>query len=368
MEATQINKLVQSQRHFFLTGTTLDVNVRIDALKKLYSAIKKHENEIFDALYKDLGKSQFESYMCEVGLTLSEISYMLKHIRTFSREKNVPTPLAQFHSRSFKKPSPRGVVLIMSPWNYPFLLTMEPLVDAIAAGNTAILKPSAYSPYVSDVICHIIKEIFDPAYVSVVTGGRSENTCLLNEHFDYIFFTGSQAVGKEVMRKAAEYLTPITLELGGKSPCIVTEAADLKLAARRIVFGKFLNCGQTCVAPDYIYVQDSVKDQLVKELINETKRQFTDSPLNSNDYGKIVNEKHFNRISGLIDTSKVVLGGASDADSLRIEPTIMDNVTFDDAVMQEEIFGPLMPILTFRRGGSKHCQYTHAPACSVYFH
>lgn len=309
MEATQINKLVQSQRHFFLTGTTLDVNVRIDALKKLYSAIKKHENEIFDALYKDLGKSQFESYMCEVGLTLSEISYMIKHIRTFSKEKNVPTPLAQFHSRSFKKPSPRGVVLIMSPWNYPFLLTMEPLVDAIAAGNTAILKPSAYSPYVSDVMCLIIKEVFDPAYVSVVTGGRVENNCLLNEHFDYIFFTGSQAVGKEVMRKAAEYLTPVTLELGGKSPCIVTESADLKLAARRIVFGKFLNCGQTCVAPDYIYVQDSIKDQLVKELIHETKRQFTDS--------------------------------------LRIEPTIMDNVTFDDAVMQEEIFGPLMPILTF---------------------
>ena len=234
MEATQINKLVQSQRHFFLTGTTLDVNVRIDALKKLYSAIKKHENEIFDALYKDLGKSQFESYMCEVGLTLSEISYMLKHIRKFSREKNVPTPLAQFHSRSFKKPSPRGVVLIMSPWNYPFLLTMEPLVDAIAAGNTAILKPSAYSPYVSDVMCLIIKEVFDPAYVSVVTGGRVENNCLLNEHFDYIFFTGSQAVGKEVMRKAAEYLTPVTLELGGKSPCIVTESADLKLAARRL--------------------------------------------------------------------------------------------------------------------------------------
>ena len=347
MEATQINKLVQLQKHFFLTGTTLNVNVRIDALKKLYSAIKKHENEIYDALYKDLGKSQFESYMCEVGLTLSEISYMLKHIRKFSREKNVPTPLAQFHSRSFKKPSPRGVVLIMSPWNYPFLLTMEPLVDAIAAGNTAILKPSAYSPYVSDVMCLIIKEIFDPAYVSVVTGGRAENNCLLNEHFDYIFFTGSQAVGKEVMRKAAEYLTPVTLELGGKSPCIVTESADLKLAARRIVFGKFLNCGQTCVAPDYIYVQDSIKDQLVKELIHETKRQFTDSPLSSNDYGKIVNEKHFNRISGLIDNSKVVLGGASDADSLRIEPTIMDNVTFDDAVMQEEIFGPLMPILTF---------------------
>ena len=347
MKSTEINKLVISQREFFLKGTTLDINVRISALKKLYSAIKEHEEEIYDALYKDLGKSRFEGYMCDVGLTLSEISYMLKHVRSFSREKNVHTPLAQFCSRSFKKPSPRGVVLIMSPWNYPFLLTMEPLVDAIAAGNTAILKPSAYSPNVSAVISDIIGGLFDDDYVAVVTGGREENTCLLNEHFDYIFFTGSQAVGKEVMRKAAEFLTPVTLELGGKSPCIVTENADLKLAARRIVFGKFLNCGQTCVAPDYIYVQKSVKDRLVEELIKETGRQFTDRPLENRDYGKIVNEKHFNRIKGLIDKSKVVLGGEYDDKSLRIEPTIMDNVTFDDAVMQEEIFGPVMPILTF---------------------
>lgn len=347
MKSTEINKLVISQREFFLKGTTLDINVRISALKKLYSAIKEHEEEIYDALYKDLGKSRFEGYMCEVGLTLSEISYMLKHVRSFSREKNVHTPLAQFCSRSFKKPSPRGVVLIMSPWNYPFLLTMEPLVDAIAAGNTVILKPSAYSPNVSAVISDIIGGLFDDDYVAVVTGGREENTCLLNEHFDYIFFTGSQAVGKEVMRKAAEFLTPVTLELGGKSPCIVTENADLKLAARRIVFGKFLNCGQTCVAPDYIYVQKSVKDRLVEELIKETGRQFTYRPLENRDYGKIVNEKHFNRIKGLIDKSKVVLGGECDDKSLRIEPTIMDNVTFDDAVMQEEIFGPVMPILTF---------------------
>ena len=347
MEATQINKLVQSQRHFFLTGTTLDINVRIDALKKLYSAIKKHENEIFDALYKDLGKSQFESYMCEVGLTLSEISYMLKHIRKFSREKNVPTPLAQFHSRSFKKPSPRGVVLIMSPWNYPFLLTMEPLVDAIAAGNTAILKPSAYSPYVSDVMCLIIKEVFDPAYVSVVTGGRAENNCLLNEHFDYIFFTGSQAVGKEVMRKAAEYLTPVTLELGGKSPCIVTESADLKLAARRIVFGKFLNCGQTCVAPDYIYCDRKIKDRLMKHLIKQIRRQYSETPLQNPDYGKIINEKHFDRLCDLISSGKVAYGGKSDPDTLRIEPTILDSVSFEDPVMQQEIFGPVLPIITY---------------------
>lgn len=347
MEATEINKLVQSQRHFFLTGTTLDVNVRIDALKKLYSAIKKHENEIYDALYKDLGKSQFESYMCEVGLTLSEISYMIKHIRKFSREKNVPTPLAQFHSRSFKKPSPRGVVLIMSPWNYPFLLTMEPLVDAIAAGNTAILKPSAYSPYVSDVMCLIIKEIFDPAYVSVVTGGRAENNCLLNEHFDYIFFTGSQAVGKEVMRKAAEYLTPVTLELGGKSPCIVAADANLKLAARRIVFGKYLNCGQTCVAPDYVYCDEQIKDALLLEIKKEIIRQYGESPLENSDYGKIINVKHFHRINRLIDSSKVIFGGNSNEETLQIEPTVMDHVTFEDAVMSEEIFGPVMPVLTF---------------------
>ena len=347
MTQTEIEKLVKKQRDFFNSGETLNVSFRISALEKLRACIIKYEKKINQAICADLGKSAFESYMCETGLVLSELTYMIKHTRKFAKERTVHTPLAQFHSRSYQKPSPYGVVLIMSPWNYPFLLTMEPLVDAIAAGNTAILKPSAYSPYVSDVMCLIIKEVFDPAYVSVVTGGRAENNCLLNEHFDYIFFTGSQAVGKEVMRKAAEYLTPVTLELGGKSPCIVTESADLKLAARRIVFGKFLNCGQTCVAPDYIYVQDSIKDQLVKELIHETKHQFTDSPLNNNDYGKIVNEKHFNRISGLIDNSKVVLGGASDADSLRIEPTIMDNVTFGDAVMQEEIFGPLMPILTF---------------------
>ena len=347
MTETEIQNILEKQHKFFQTGQTLPVAYRIEQLQKLKDSIIRHEPDLNLALKADLGKSETESYMCEIGLTLSELSWMLKHIKKLTKETVVPTPLAQFAAKSFRSPSPYGNVLIMSPWNYPFLLTMEPLVDAIAAGNTAILKPSAYSPYVSDVMCLIIKEVFDPAYVSVVTGGRAENNCLLNEHFDYIFFTGSQAVGKEVMRKAAEYLTPVTLELGGKSPCIVTESADLKLAARRIVFGKFLNCGQTCVAPDYIYVQDSIKDQLVKELINETKRQFTDSPLNNNDYGKIVNEKHFNRISGLINNSKVVLGGASNADSLRIEPTIMDNVTFDDAVMQEEIFGPLMPILTF---------------------
>ena len=348
MTPEEINSIVSSQRKYFLSGATQSVNFRINALKALRTSIKNHEDEIYKAIKTDLGKSQFESYMCEVGLTLSEITYMLKHIKGFAKEKNVITPLAQFHSRSFKKPSPRGVVLIMSPWNYPFLLTLEPLVDALAAGNTAILKPSAYSPNVSAVIEKIIKECFSPEYVCVVNGGRAENNCLLNEHFDYIFFTGSQAVGKEVMRKAAEYLTPVTLELGGQSPCVVTANANLKLAAKRIVFGKFLNCGQTCVAPDYIYVQENVKDALLAELKAETIRQYTNKPLDNPDYGKIINQKHFERICSLIDSSKVVLGGASNADKLQIEPTIMDNITVNDAVMGEEIFGPVMPIMTFK--------------------
>ena len=285
--------------------------------------------------------------MCETGLVLEEISYMLKHVQRFAGEKRVRTPLAQFHSRSYQKPSPYGVVLIMSPWNYPFMLTLSPLVDALAAGNTAVVKPSAYSPYTSEALQTILSQCFDPQYVSVVTGGRAENTCLLKEHFDYIFFTGSQAVGKEVMRNAAEHLTPVTLELGGKSPCIVDQTADIKLAARRIVFGKYLNCGQTCVAPDYIYCHRAVKDRLIKEVQKQIQKQYGKQPLRNPNYGKIINEKHFDRILGLIDEKKVVHGGNFDRKTLRIEPTVLDHVTFQDAVMQEEIFGPLMPVLTF---------------------
>ena len=347
MTEQEINSLVARQRKYFQTGATLPVSVRITALRGLYTAIVKYENEIHDALKKDLGKSGFESYMCETGLVLEEISYMLKHIRRFAGEKRVRTPLAQFHSRSFKKPSPYGVTLIMSPWNYPFMLTLSPLVDALAAGNTAVVKPSAYSPNTSEILRKILSQCFDPPYVAVVTGGRAENTCLLGEHFDYIFFTGSQTVGKEVMRNAAEYLTPVTLELGGKSPCIVDQTADIRLAARRIVFGKYLNCGQTCVAPDYIYCHRSVKDSLVKEIQRQIQLQYGEEPLHNPDYGKIINEKHFDRILGLIEEKKIVHGGNSDRDTLRIEPTVLDNVTFADPVMQEEIFGPLMPVLVF---------------------
>ena len=347
MTEQEINGLVAKQRKYFQTGATLPVSTRITALRGLYDTISRYENEIHDALKKDLGKSGFESYMCETGLVLDEISYMLKHIRRFAREKRVRTPLAQFHSRSFKKPSPYGVTLIMSPWNYPFMLTLSPLADALAAGNTVVVKPSAYSPYTSEIIMKILSQCFDPQYVAVVTGGRTENTCLLREHFDYIFFTGSQAVGKEVMRNAAEHLTPVTLELGGKSPCIVDQSANIRLAARRIVFGKYLNCGQTCVAPDYIYCHRSVKDALVKEIKQQIQIQYGREPLHNPDYGKIINEKHFDRILGLIEERKTVHGGNSDRKALRIEPTVLDNVTFSDPVMQEEIFGPVMPILVF---------------------
>lgn len=347
MTELEVKNIIELQRKFFLTGATLNVDTRIQALKKLRVSILRHEDKINAALKSDLGKSPFESYMCETGMVLSELSYMIKHTPSYTREKTVRTPLAQFHSRSYKKPSPYGVTLIMSPWNYPFMLAMDPLVDAIAAGNTAVIKPSAYSPRTSEVIKMIIEECFEEKYVAVILGGRAENQFLLKEHFDYIFFTGSIGVGKEVMRQASEHLTPVTLELGGKSPCIVEKTANLKLAAKRIVFGKYLNCGQTCVAPDYVYCDKSVKDDLVKEIKKQIQKQYGKSPLNRDTYGKIVNEKHFDRISRLIDPSKVIAGGNTNRDTLQIEPTVMDNVSFSDPVMQEEIFGPIMPLLTF---------------------
>ncbi|MCD7882308.1 MAG: aldehyde dehydrogenase [Lachnospiraceae bacterium] len=352
MTETQIREIVEKQRAYFASGVTLHVEHRLNAISRLKSCIRKHEDEISDALKKDLGKSSSESYMCETGLTLSEISYMQKHTRSFARDKTVRTPLAQFCSHSFTKPSPYGVTLIMSPWNYPFLLTMEPLADALAAGNTVVLKPSAYSPNTSALIAKMMKECFEESYVAVVTGGREENQYLLQEHFDYIFFTGSKSVGREVMRHASDHLTPVTLELGGKSPCIVDRTANLKLSAKRIVFGKYLNCGQTCVAPDYVYCDPAIKDELVAQICLQIRRQFGKQPLQNDDYGKIINRKHFDRIRGLIDAtgtgSRIVAGGHSDEETLRIEPTVIDGVTFEDPIMQEEIFGPVLPILTYQ--------------------
>ena len=347
MKESEIRALTESQRTFFESGKTLSINYRIMALQKLYTAIKNNERSILDALREDLGKGDMEAFMCEVGLTMSEITYMLKHVKKFAAARHVMTPITNFHSNSIICPCPYGNVLIMSPWNYPFLLSMEPLVDAIAAGNTVILKVSAYSPKTSEVIKDLIEGIFPSEYVAVVDGGREENSSLLSMHFDKIFFTGSQAVGREVLKKAADNLTPVTLELGGKSPCIVDNSADIKLAARRIVFGKFLNCGQTCVAPDHILCDSRIKDELVARIKKEIIRQFGRDPLGNKNYGKIINRKHFDRLLSLMDKDRISFGGGFDEEALRIEPTLMDGVTFDDAVMQEEIFGPLLPVLTY---------------------
>lgn len=347
MTREEIENLLVRQRALYSSGTTIPVDFRIKQLKKLYSAVKKYQSKINDALREDLGKSHYEGFMCESGLVLTEISYMIRHTKSFAKRKTVYTPLAQFASHSFVQPVPRGNTLIMSPWNYPFLLAVDPLADAIAAGNTVILKPSAYSPATSKIVEKIVKECFPPEYVAVVTGGREENAALLDMKFDFVFFTGSRSVGKEVLRHTAEHLTPAVLELGGKSPCIVDESANIKLAAKRIVFGKFLNCGQTCVAPDYILCEKSVKDSFLSEVLKQIKLQYGEKPLENKNYGKIINEKHFKRLCSLIDQNKVVLGGETDKAACRIAPTVMDNVTYSDAVMGEEIFGPIMPILTY---------------------
>ena len=352
MTETEIKEIVQKQRSYFYTDATLPVEKRLDALKKLKTCIQKYEPLINEALKRDLGKSNFESYMCEVGLVLSELSYMIRHTPSYAKEKTVLTPLAQFASRSYKKPSPYGVVLVMSPWNYPFLLTIDPLIDAIAAGNTVVLKPSAYSPHTSRVIETIITECFDPQYVAVVNGGRAENNTLLNEHFDYIFFTGSQHVGREVMAKASVHLTPVTLELGGKSPVIVDETANIPLTARRLAFGKLLNAGQTCVAPDYCLVDRTVRDELVNELIQQFKKMLGEDPLANRNFVRIINHKHYNRLQGLLEHQDILYGGwhrdDPESDSGWIAPTLVaDTLEGLSKPMGEEIFGPILPIIPY---------------------
>ncbi len=347
MTEQEIKTILNRQREYFTTGATLSERFRREQLGKLKTSLQRHEADLDLALQQDLGKSRMESYMCEIGLTLSELTWMQKHLKELMKEKRVPTPLSQFAARSFRSPSPYGTVLIMSPWNYPVLLTLDPLIDAIAAGNTAVVKPSAYAPATAAVLQKIIEECFPAEYVAVVTGGRAENQALLQQKFDMIFFTGGKTVGREVLRHAAEYLTPVTLELGGKSPCIVDATANIPLAARRIVFGKYLNCGQTCVAPDYILCDSRIHNQLVDAIRSEINRQFGENPLQNPDYGKIINEKHFHRLLGLIDPDKTVCGGQYDEQALRIAPTVMTNVTWEDAVMGEEIFGPILPVLTY---------------------
>ena len=348
MTPTSISALTARQRRFFDTGVTQNVRYRAAALKRLQKAIHDNEAALSAALRHDLGKSDTESYMCEIGMVLAEIRWLLKNLRRLTRDQRVSTPLHQFPASSFRRPTPYGVTLIMSPWNYPVLLTLGPLADALAAGNTAVVKPSAYAPETSRILARLLGSIFPAAYVEVVEGGREDNTQLLREKFDFIFFTGSKNVGRLVLEEAAKHLTPVTLELGGKSPCIIHRSADLPSAARKVVFGKFLNCGQTCVAPDYILCDETVQEELVRLLRQEIQRQYGKEYKYNLAYGRIISKKHFDRLTGLIDPEKVCCGGSHDRATLRIEPTVMTGVDWSDAIMQEEIFGPILPVLTFR--------------------
>ena len=341
-----IEKIVQSQRNFFETDATKSLAFRINALKNLKESVLKKEQTLYLAMKSDLNKSEFETYMTELGMVLDELRFITEHLSKWTKKKAVHTPIAQFHSKSFQMPEPYGVALIIAPWNYPFQLSLEPLTGALAAGNCAIIKPSAYAPKTSQIIADIIADCFPPEYVAVVQGGRQENQTLLNQRFDYIFFTGSVAVGKLVMESAAKNLTPVSLELGGKSPCIIDKTADLKVAARRLAFGKFLNAGQTCVAPDYLLVHRSVKDQIVEYLKQEITNFYGNIPLDNKDFPKIINEKHFNRLKGLIAGENILAGGETN-DREQIAPTLLDGITGQSPIMQQEIFGPVLPILTF---------------------
>lgn len=344
-----IHTLVSRQRDFFRTGATLDLDFRLRALERLARALEEREGDLLAALRADLNKSAPEGYQCEVGMLRAELSHIRRHLRRWARPRRILPSPAQLPGSCRAYPEPYGVVLVMAPWNYPLLLSLEPLMGALAAGNCCLLKPSAYAPASSAAMAKLLSACFPPEYVSVVEGGRAENQALLEEPFDYIFFTGGTAVGRQVMEKAAQHLTPVTLELGGKSPCIVDATARLGLAAKRIAFGKLLNAGQTCVAPDYLLVHTSVKEALVEHLEHWIHALYGREPLDNQGYVRIINQKHFDRLTGLIDPDKVIFGGRSDPASGRIQPTLLDRVTPDDPIMGEEIFGPLLPILTYDR-------------------
>ena len=347
MDSATLDAALAAQRGYFASGATLALEARRAALRRLYGELRRREGDIAAALRADLGKCPEEAYMCETGLLLGGIRYLERHLPALMRARRAPTPLTQFRARSFVSPSPLGAVLIISPWNYPFLLSLGPLAAAVAAGNTAVLKPASSAPASAALIAEIVADVFAPEQVLAAAGGREENAALLEGRFDRIFFTGGAAAGREVLRRAAEHLTPVTLELGGKSPCIVDGTADIALAARRIACGKLINCGQTCVAPDYVLCDARVETELLSALAAEFRRQCPDA-LGDESYGHMVNARHFERVRALIDPQKVVYGGGCDPRSLKIEPTLLAGVTAADAVMGEEIFGPVLPVLTYR--------------------
>lgn len=341
-----IKETVQNQRNFFSTHQTLDIAFRKSQLKLLQDSIIKNEDKILDALKKDLNKPNFEAYETELGIVYEELNYVLKNIDKWTKPSHCKTPLMHFHAASRIQYDPFGCVLIMSPWNYPFQLAFVPLIGAIAAGNCVTVKPSNYSAASSRITKEILS-VFPPEYISVVEGGRAANTELLDQKFDFIFFTGSPRVGKLVMEKASSHLTPVILELGGKSPCIVDENYNANLAAKRIAWGKCLNSGQTCVAPDYILVHKSVKKQFISSLIKHINAFYGNEPENNKEYPKIINEHHFNRLVNLIESAGEVIGGKYNAETHQIAPAIIDNCTWDSEVMQEELFGPIFPIIEF---------------------
>lgn len=342
-----IEAILNKQRAFFMSQKTKNVNFRIEQLKKLREIIKQKENEICKALELDLGKSNTESYMTEIGMVLEDLRYVIKHTKKWTKKEYHIAPLAQFPSTSFRIAEPYGLTLIISPWNYPFLLTIQPLVGAISAGNCAIIKPSEYSQYTSKIIKDIIEEVFNEEYVAVILGEKEVAEKLLKNKFDYIFYTGSTRVGKIVMESAAKNLTPVTLELGGKSPCIVDKNSNVKLAAKRIIFGKLLNCGQTCVAPDYVFVQKEVKQEFIN-YCKEYIEKFIGSNWNENkEYPKIINKRQFDRMIELIEKEDIAYGGNFDEKTLKIQPTLLDNKSFETKAMQEEIFGPILPIIEY---------------------
>ena len=343
----EIKELINKQRKFYSSNISKDLKFRIQNLKLLRSIIIKYEKEIQEALRLDLGKSETEAYMTEIGMVLDEIKYNIKHLAKWAKKKYVSTPLSQFPARSYRIPEPRGLVLIISPWNYPFLLSIQPLIGAIAAGNCVIIKPSEYSVNTSKLLKKILTEIYSEAYVTVVLGEKEVAQELLKEKFDYIFYTGSTKIGKIVMEAAAKNLTPVTLELGGKSPCIVDEKCNVELAAKRIAYGKILNSGQTCVAPDYVFVHQNVKEQFLNCLIKYLKNFLGENALNNSDYPKIINKMQFNRIISLIDKEHVIYGGGYNRNILKIEPTILTIKDMTSKVMQEEIFGPILPIIGY---------------------
>ncbi|MFZ3577104.1 aldehyde dehydrogenase [Virgibacillus sp. DJP39] len=341
--------LVSNQRSFFKSEKTLPYSFRKEQLEKLKKMLKIHEKEIYHALKEDLNKSSYETLTTEIGFLYSEIDVTLKNLKEWMKEKKVDTPITHKGSKSYIVPEPYGVTLTIAPWNYPLQLAVAPVIGALAAGNTAIIKPSEFTPATSGLLAKMMGSTFDQNYLAVVEGAKETTQRLLELRFDYIFFTGSTNVGKIIMRQASEHLTPVTLELGGKSPAIVDKDANIDLAAKRIVWGKFTNAGQTCVAPDYLYVHEKVKQKLMKSMKKQIKSFYGKNPINNEEYGHIINRDHFDRLSGLLADGETIHGGKTDSEVRSIEPTIIDGIAWEDAIMQEEIFGPLLPVLTFSK-------------------